>query len=386
MLDSVPLLHISVCVIAGILLTLFSFLRRPAGVLALTLIGIVAIYRNSVVGFLLTNGIVYAVSIWLARGGSERGANSKVRWVRACIAMLVLIAVFLIGRWLQLESRGVTIAGIHWTLFNLDMWLVLRLVTFLWEVGSGRIQQPLFKTFAVWVAMPFILHGPVFRYSQFETQLPWSLSPPKRGDLGSKPWVLKLLVATLQIGAGGALIKLHSSLFAGGTESLSLWTKLIDGFGISPWSFLLLWGGYYKLMECLALMWGIVLPRSFNMPFGRANISEFWANWNMSATSVFRDYLFYIRWGQRKPNLYLNTFIIFILVGLWHGTNWYWLIFGLMHGAGFCCFMWYRKQQNLKRFEIKGIPYQLFGRPITYLFVCSCWIVPSRILKLLGLV
>jgi D-alanyl-lipoteichoic acid acyltransferase DltB (MBOAT superfamily) len=316
----------------------------------------------------------------LERAAGAGDAGRKFQWRWSCVGQVVLIGAFLIGRWFQLEARSVSLAGIEWAFFSLDMWLLLRLVTFLWEFGSGRIARPGLLDFAVWICMPFTIFGPVLRYSQFER----SPDSQKKSDLYSRGWLLKLLSAAVQIACGVALVKLHTGMYDDGGESLSSWAKLVDGFGISPWSFLLLWGGYYKLMECLALMWGVVLPPSFNMPLGRPNISEFWANWNMSATTIFRDYLFYTRWGQRKPNLYLNTMIIFFLVGLWHGLNWYWIIFGLMHGVGFCCFIWYRQQRNLKKFEITGIPFQMFGRVITYVFVCSCWLVPSKILKLLG--
>ena len=384
MLDAIPIVQIIICVTSGVLASLFPSLRRPSFFLLLSLLGIIVAYRQSTLGYILINGIVFAFTLALARVTGDGDAGRKFRWQWSCVALLALISAFLIGRWFQLESRGFSVAGIKWVLFSLDMWLLLRLVTFLWEFGSGRIGRPNLLAFTVWTSMPFTILGPVLRYSQFEPQLPWSSGPREKSSPYSKTEMLKLLSAAVQLSCGVALVKLHSTMYADGGEGLPLWAKLADAFGISPWSFLLLWSGYYKLMEYLALMWAVKLPPSFNRPFGRPNISEFWANWNMSATSVFRDYLFYTRWAGRRPNLYLNTMIIFLLVGVWHGLNWYWVIFGLMHGVGFCCFIWYRQRQNLKRFEIKGIPFQLFGRAITYVFVCSCWIVPSRILKLLG--
>lgn len=385
MLDAIPVVQIIICVASGGLASLLPPLRRPSGFLLLSLLGVIAAHRQSTLGFVLINGIVFLFALTLARVASRRDAAQKFRWRWSCVALIALIGAFLIGRWLELESSGFSLAGVRWSLFSFDMWLLLRLVTFFWEFGSGRIARPDLLSFTVWTCMPFTILGPALRYSQFEPQLPWSPpDPEKKSDLYSKAWLLKLLAAAALIIGGVALVNLHSTMYADGGEGLPLWAKLSDAFGVSPWSFLLLWGGYYKLMECLALTWYVALPPSFNRPFGRPNISEFWANWNMSATSIFRDYLFYIRWGQRRPNLYLNTMIIFLLVGLWHGVNWYWVIFGVMHGAGFCCFIWYRQRRDLKRFEITGIPFQLFGRVFTYIFVCSCWIVPSRILKLLG--
>ncbi len=383
MLDSVPFVQIIICVVSGSLVSLLPFLRRPAGFLLLNLFGIVAAYRQSTLGFVLINGVVFLLALAIERAAAARDGKRKFRWRWSSVALLGLIGAFLIGRWLELEARGFSVAGTRWPLFSLDMWLLLRLVTFLWEFGSERIGRPSLLSFTIWTSMPFTILGPALRYSQFEPQLPWS-QDKKANDLYSKAWLLKLLAAAALVICGAALGHLHQTMYADGGEGLPLWARVFDAFGVSPWSFLLLWSGFYMLMECLALMWSVRLPPSFNRPFGRPNISEFWANWNMSATSVFRDYLFYARWGGRKPNAYLNTMIIFFLVGLWHGLNWYWVIFGLMHGVGFCCFIWYRQRRGLKRFEIAAIPFQLFGRAITYIFVCSCWIAPSRILKLLG--
>lgn len=384
MIDAIPFVQIIVCVASGVIASLLPSVRKPALFLLLGLLGIIAAYRRSVLGFILINGIVFAFALALERRPIKTDAGRKFRWRWSCALLTVLFVAFLIGRWMELEATGFSLAGVQWSLFSLDMWLVLRLATFLWEFGAGRINRPSLIHFTVWTSMPFTIIGPALRYSQFEPQLPWLRASEKKSDLYSKAWLLKLILGAALLICGAALVRLHSTMYADGGEGLPLWAKLADAFGVSPWSFLLLWSGYYKIMECLALMWGVALPPSFNMPFGRPNISEFWANWNMSATSIFRDYLFYTRWGKRKPSPYLNTMIIFLLVGLWHGSNWYWVIFGLMHGAGFCCFIWYRQKRSLKRFELAAVPFQLFGRVITYIFVCSCWIAPSRILKLLG--
>lgn len=383
MFDTIPIRQMLICLVSGAAVSLLPSLRRPAGFLLLSLLGIAVAHRQAAVGYALTNTVVFLFTLGLARLAKQRRAPMAFRWRWSCVALLMLVSAFLAGRWFHLESRGLSVAGIQWLLFNLDMWLLLRLVTFIWEFGSGRI-QPKLLPFTVWTCMPFTALGPLLRYSQFEPQLPWAAEPKRLRELYSREWLITLMMAAVQIIAGILLITLHGRMFAEGSQSVPFWAKLIDSFGIAPWSFLLLWGGYYKLMECLSPQWNVSLPPSFNRPYGRPNISEFWANWNMTATSVFRDYLFYTRWGLRKPNVYLNTLMIFLLVGLWHGLNWYWVIFGLLHGLGFSCFIWYRQRRGLKRFEITGIPHRLFGRALTYLFVCSCWILPSRILKLLG--
>lgn len=381
MLESVPVPQILTCLIVGILVASFNALRRPSILLALCVPGLIAAYRYALIGYLLSSGAVFVFTAAAAR--LSVGHGQAFRWRLCCAGILVLVIAFLAGRWCELGSRSVSLAGADWRLFSLEMWPLLRLITFLWEIGSGRVKLPSLGRFAMWACLPFTLFGPVLRYSEFDSEFQKSPSADATYSPSSREG-LRMLAAVAQLGAAVALVKLHGSLFQVGGFAAPTWQKLLDAFVLGPWGFLLMWSGYFRLMECFAPMWGLRLPPSFNWPFGRANISEFWANWNMTATSVFRDYLFYTRWGTRRPNLYINTLIIFFLVGLWHGLNLYWVLFGLLHGIGFCCFIWYRQRRELKRFEATWIPGQLFGRVVTYVFVCSCWVLPSQILKFFG--
>ena len=110
-----------------------------------------------------------------------------------------------------------------------------------------------------------------------------------------------------------------------------------------PVGFYLSTASYFHLMEVLGRPAGFKLPPSFNYPLGRENISAFWMNWNMTATFLFRDYLFYNRWGRRTYNIYFNTVLLFTLVGLWHAANAYWILWGFLHGLSFCVFLLWRK-------------------------------------------
>jgi alginate O-acetyltransferase complex protein AlgI len=64
-----------------------------------------------------------------------------------------------------------------------------------------------------------------------------------------------------------------------------------------------------------------------------ANPSEFWHRWNISLSSLLRDYLYFPLGGNRKGNLrtYLNLILTMILCGLWHGVTWNFLIWGAYH-------------------------------------------------------
>ena len=382
----IPASHLAVCVVSSILVLAIPALRKPAALLLLSGIAAVAIYRRSLFGYLLTGLTIFLFMLVLDSAPNGRNGKSSFRWRCTCVAMLALIIAFLLGRSWQLDSHEFTVGGIKWVLFGLDMWLLLRLITLLWEFGSGRIQRPNLFSYALWIGFPFISFGPVIRYSQFEPQLSSRERMEVIRKTFSTDWLGKFVIAILQITAGVILTNLHQGMYVSNGLGRPLWLKLLDGFGISPWGFLFVWAGYYKLMECLALLWGVTLPPSFNRPFGRSNISEFWANWNMTATSVFRDYLFYNRWGGQSINVYLNTLIIFTLVGMWHSFNLYWVLWGLLHGIGFCIFIWYSQSRQRPSHDNTHGTWgsRLLGGDATYIFVCSCWLLPSPFLKIIG--
>ena len=150
-----------------------------------------------------------------------------------------------------------------------------------------------------------------------------------------------------------------------------------------PLGFYLTYAGFFHLMQVLAVPAGFALPDSFRWPIGRQNVSEFWANWNMTATRVFRDYLFYNRWGGRRHHVFVNVMILFALVGLWHAANAYWLLWGLLHGALFCTYLfWRRYNTRLAFIPLRGTrAARVAAAVLTYVCVCACWYVPSKILQ-----
>jgi D-alanyl-lipoteichoic acid acyltransferase DltB (MBOAT superfamily) len=150
---------------------------------------------------------------------------------------------------------------------------------------------------------------------------------------------------------------------------------------VAPWSFYLTFAGFFQMIQSLGRVAGVPVPDSFNRAFGRENIAAFWANWNMTATRVFRDYLFYARWGSSRHHAFLNTLILFTLVGLWHDTHPYWILWGFLHGILFCAYMLWRRIAPRPRGTWAGL---LVARAITYVSVCACWYLPSKILQGLG--
>lgn len=92
--------------------------------------------------------------------------------------------------------------------------------------------------------------------------------------------------------------------------------------------------GYSDIAIGAAKVMNIRLMENFNMPYLSRSISEFWSRWHISLSSWFRDYLYIPLGGNRKGEWRrkLNVFIVFLLSGLWHGANWTFVAWGLLHG------------------------------------------------------
>lgn len=107
--------------------------------------------------------------------------------------------------------------------------------------------------------------------------------------------------------------------------------------------------GYSDIAIGTAKLFGIKLMRNFNNPYFSRDIAEFWRRWHISLTTWFRDYVYIPLGGSRpeipvnitKPDRYKkwiivrNTFVIFLLSGLWHGANWTFIAWGAYHAVLF---------------------------------------------------
>ena len=92
--------------------------------------------------------------------------------------------------------------------------------------------------------------------------------------------------------------------------------------------------GYSKMAEGTAWALGYRLRRNFDSPYYALSVQEFWRRWHMSLTSWFRDYLYIPLGGNRKGKIrkHINTMIVFLTSGLWHGAGWKYIVWGGLNG------------------------------------------------------
>ena len=97
--------------------------------------------------------------------------------------------------------------------------------------------------------------------------------------------------------------------------------------------------GYSDMAVGVSSMFNIDLPMNFDSPYKAVSIRDFWKRWHMSLTKFLTKYIYIPLGGSRKGIIftYINTLIVFLVSGLWHGANWTFILWGLLHGL-FSCF------------------------------------------------
>lgn len=93
--------------------------------------------------------------------------------------------------------------------------------------------------------------------------------------------------------------------------------------------------GYSDMAIGLAKTLNIDLPVNFDSPYKALSIRDFWKRWHISLTSFLTRRVYIPLGGNRRGTLrqYLNVMIVFLVSGIWHGANWTFLLWGLLHGA-----------------------------------------------------
>ena len=92
--------------------------------------------------------------------------------------------------------------------------------------------------------------------------------------------------------------------------------------------------GYTDMARGIGKMLGVTLPENFDVPYQALTIRGFWKGWHMTMTRFFTRYLYIPLGGSRRglPRTCVNTLVIFLASGLWHGADWSFVVWGGLHG------------------------------------------------------
>ena len=133
--------------------------------------------------------------------------------------------------------------------------------------------------------------------------------------------------------------------------------------------------GYSDMAIGVSRMLGIDLPRNFNLPYLAHNVTELWKRWHISLSSWLQEYLYISLGGNRKGTIqtYINLILTMLIGGLWHGANWTYILWGLLHGIALAIHkVWMKITKSPEKPH--SVLSNIISIVVTFLFTNVCWI------------
>lgn len=135
--------------------------------------------------------------------------------------------------------------------------------------------------------------------------------------------------------------------------------------------------GYSNIAIGTAKLMGFDLMRNFKYPYLAQNFSDFWRRWHISLSTWFRDYVYIPLGGSKKGKLrlVLNVLVVFLVSGLWHGANWTFVYWGLVHAIFVIpVILFFKKDMAFSHEKKWPTVGQLIRMSFTFSMVCLAWV------------
>jgi alginate O-acetyltransferase complex protein AlgI len=189
-----------------------------------------------------------------------------------------------------------------------------------------------FINYALFIAFfPHLIAGPIIRARQFISQIPRWRRPAaivvQSGIILVLSGLLKKMVFADRFAAVSdgyfSNPMAHPGWLAAWSGCLAITLQVFFDFS-----------GYTDIARGCAKLLGFEFPLNFARPFLARNPPDFWQRWHITLSTWVRDYMFMPFSRRRKGRfvLYRNMLIVMVLVGLWHGANWTFVVWGAYHG------------------------------------------------------
>jgi alginate O-acetyltransferase complex protein AlgI len=103
--------------------------------------------------------------------------------------------------------------------------------------------------------------------------------------------------------------------------------------------------GYTDFAIGSARIFGFRIPENFDRPYQALSVASYWRRWHMTLSDWVRDYVYWPLGGSRGAGWapYRNTFVTLLILGVWHGANWTFVVYGILHGCAVSLNRWWRK-------------------------------------------
>lgn len=297
-------------------------------------------------------------------------SSSKKVWL--LVAVIWDLAILFVFKYLTFVLDNVGLL-LHTDLPDISIALPLGISFFTFQIlsyildlyyGNTTVQKKLYK-FALYVTMfPQLVAGPIVRYEQIAYEIDHRKENIEDFSLGMTRFVYGLGKKVLISNAMGTIT--DNMFYLSKNGELSVAAAWLGGIAYTLQIYFD-FSGYSDMAIGLGRMFGFHFLENFNYPYIAKSITDFWRRWHISLSSWFRDYV-YIPLGGNRCSVsrnYWNTFVVWLLTGIWHGANWTFIVWGLGYFVLLCI--------ERKAGFTKGVKY--IGHVYTMVAVILLWVV-----------
>ena len=279
-------------------------------------------------------------------------AKKGQKWpAKICVGMILFVLMILktprlslelskVMRSLNRQSAELALStDIRWFGFS---YIAFRLLSILIDSLKGRKADLSLGDFFVYVCFPPALSaGPIDRWDRFCKEYSTD---------SDKSFTDDLYAGLLQIVYG----LFHKFVLADALAKMALSARNAGQFTSTGWAWVALFAyglqiffdfsGYSEIAIGLGMLFGIHLPKNFDHPYLKPDLTKFWSSWHMTLTQWIRSYVFNpltraLRANRERPLpqwliVFITQLITMLLIGLWHGVSVNFAIWGLWHGFG----------------------------------------------------
>ena len=267
---------------------------------------------------------------------------------------------------------AVGLQTVDWTDIVLPIGLsfyVLQSVSYLVDIRRGHV--PVSRSFLNYAAYKAIfsqlIAGPIVRYAEIAGELKQRHHSLRQFGLGGRTFMLGF---AMKVAIADTLSPMVDAAFA-----LRLPTLADSWLAALAYTFQLYFdfAGYSLMAIGLARMIGFNFPQNFDNPYLAGSIQEFWQRWHMTLSRFLRDYLYIPFGGSRvgAARIYLNLMLVMAIGGLWHGSSWNFVLWGVWQGGLLGLHRWWSRRRPRGAVAIPWLP----ANALTMLAVMVGWVL-----------
>lgn len=321
--------------------------------------------------------------------------KSEKKWLRGGLFILILLINLGVLIYFKYTNFFIgifnSISGNNFTLSDITIPIGISFFTFQ-KLGysidifrkNGVPAKNIAEFFTFVSFFPTIQSGPILRANHFLPQLQKNELLVSNEDIGKAVFLIisgliKKIVISDYISLNFVDRVFENPALYSGFENLTA----VYGYTLQIYCD---FSGYTDIAIGLGLLIGLKIPANFNAPYKSLSIKEFWQRWHISLSFWLRDYLFlpiaykitrilknkkFLKLKSETWSYHISILLTMLVCGMWHGANWTFIVWGVLHGAGLSVERIIKSRLKFKsNFFSKAI-----GGFITFNFVAFAWLL-----------